>query len=120
MTGNSGRHVIEPAWTGDEDKRLRALILGMWPYPKIFAEFPAHSPDTIRGACRRLFSSGEPTPIERAIFLLDGRGQITRSSPTGLRLDGRPASPVQLVAAANLILRADGLREIPYMGAVRA
>lgn len=104
---------MRSGWGGADDRRLRALILAMLPYAKILTAFPDHSANAIREAYARL-SGDEMLPVELAMAILGEEAEDTRSAATSLRLDGRQASPHDLVAAANVALRAKGLPPIAY------
>jgi hypothetical protein len=104
-------------WSEFDDRRLSALILAMFTFPKILAEFPEHGANAVRAAWERLFYEEGQTALERAMFVLGDRSRICRSSATGLRLDGRPSSAAHIVAAANLMLKARCLPLICYVDA---
>lgn len=52
-------------------------------------------------------------PVDRAVAALNGRARVTQA---GAVLDGRPASLVQVVEAANAVLASHGMAAIAYPG----
>ena len=102
-------------WNAADEQRLRRLVAGMRPYATILAEFPDNHANDVCCALERVVGP-IASPCERALHVLGHRGAANRLSPTGLSLDGRPASAAQLVAAANAVLRTYGAPLISYPG----
>lgn len=55
-------------------------------------------------------------PLSRARIVLGARLTEASRPGGGWRLDGRPAGPAQVVAAANAVLARKGLAPIAYPG----
>ncbi|MTK12688.1 MAG: hypothetical protein F8N39_11565 [Clostridiaceae bacterium] len=109
------KSVVPLPWSATDERRLRRLVAAMLPIDHILAEFPDHDANAVRGALSMIFTY-VAHPAERAVQVLGGRARVTRRSPTGFCLDGRPSSVALLVAAANEILVAFDEPAIPYPG----
>jgi hypothetical protein len=102
---------------------LRRAWLGLWPLAKIVAELSPHRPAEILRqielmlATPRPVVNGEWTELERVFLALPGRVERLPRSALGYRLDGRPASLQQVVAAANVFLARMGYEPVHYPAA---
>lgn len=102
---------------------LRRAWLGLWPLAKIVAELSPHRPAEILRqmelmlATPRPVINGEWTELDRVLLALPGRVECSPRSSLGYRLDGRPASLQQVIAAANAFLRRMGYEPIRYPSA---
>lgn len=109
-------------FTTAEAALLRRAWTDLWPVAKILAELTPRNPAEVLHHLDLMLSpvaptfdaEGQWTELDRAILALPGRVTRVRRCPLGFRLDGRPASAAQIVAAANAFLAAMGYELIRW------
>lgn len=112
--------IAPAAFTPSEGALLRRAWICCWPVSKIVAELAPREPAEILRQIDLMLARPSPSrdgewgELERTCWALPGRLEIVPSKPLGYRLDGRPATLAQVIAAANRFLARMGYDPIAY------
>lgn len=114
VVDRSGRLQEVYPWTDIEQRRRRQSANDNDPDGR-----QPSTPDTVKQTRTAPAVVGEPdewpsAPLQRAMIVLGGRAMVAKRG--GFLLDGRKADARRVVAAANRVLKANGLSPIPYPG----
>jgi len=82
-----------------------------WPCQRVLDTVHAMLEGVMIGPCM--------TPTQRALIILFGRAQEDSTTPGGFRLGGRPASAIDVIRAANVVLTNFSMPLIDYPGLER-